>query len=89
MRLELLGTAFTSQHSDARIMDQIIYKWIHSKRVITAAVIEQFRQLLHTGWSLDVESITKSVHRLLGVSYEEFMAKQLQDDEEGEETARL
>jgi hypothetical protein len=23
MRLELLGTAFTSQHSDARIMDQM------------------------------------------------------------------
>ena len=89
MRLELLGTAFTSQHSDARIMDQIIYKWIHSKRVITAAVIEQFRQLLHTGWSLDEQSITKSVHRLLGVSYEEFMAKQLKDDEEGEENARL
>jgi hypothetical protein len=29
MRLELLGTAFTSQHSDARIMDQMVYKWDH------------------------------------------------------------
>ena len=26
MRLELLGTAFTCQHSDARVLDQLIYK---------------------------------------------------------------
>lgn len=79
MRLELLGTAFTSQHSDARIMDQIIYKWIHSKRVIAAAVLEQFRQLWSTGWRLEEEAVVKSVQRLLGGSYEEFMAKELVD----------
>lgn len=25
MRLELLGTAFTAQHSDARVLDQLMY----------------------------------------------------------------
>ncbi|CAI5721384.1 unnamed protein product [Hyaloperonospora brassicae] len=30
MRIEILGTAFTSQHSDARVLDQLIYKWSHS-----------------------------------------------------------
>jgi len=77
MRLELLGTAFTSQHSDARIMEQIIYKWEHSKRVITGCLVEQFRQLESTGWVLEDQSVVESVHQLLGGSYEDFMAKKL------------
>ncbi len=31
MRLELLGSSFVPQHSDARILDQLIYKWEHSR----------------------------------------------------------
>ena len=34
LRLELLGLSFTPQHSDARVLDQIIYKWQHSRRII-------------------------------------------------------
>ena len=34
MRIEMLGTAFTAQHSDARILDQLIYKWAHSRKAI-------------------------------------------------------
>lgn len=36
-RLEMLGTSFISQHSDARVFDQLIYKWNHSRRVIAEA----------------------------------------------------
>jgi len=81
MRLELLGTAFTSQHSDARIMDQIIYKWEHSRRVIAGALVEQFNQLASTGWPITTELIARAVHRLLGGSYEDFMAKDLSAEE--------
>lgn len=31
MRVEMLGTAFTAQHSDSRVLDQLIYKWSHSR----------------------------------------------------------
>lgn len=31
MRFEMLGTAFTAQHSDSRVLDQLIYKWSHSR----------------------------------------------------------
>jgi hypothetical protein len=34
MRVEVLGTGFTAQHSDARVLDQLLYKWAHSRRVI-------------------------------------------------------
>eukprot|EP00939_MAST-03C_sp_MAST-3C-sp1_P002434 g2434.t1 len=77
MRLELLGTAFTSQHSDARIMDQLVYKWAHSRRVIGDALVEQYRQLASTGWTLTEAAISKDIERLFGGSYEEFMAKKL------------
>ena len=33
-RVELLGTAFTAQHSDCRVIDQLLYKWPHSRAVI-------------------------------------------------------
>ncbi len=34
LRLELLGTGFVFQHSDARVLDQLIYKWSHSRQVL-------------------------------------------------------
>ena len=34
MRIELLGTSFIPQHSDARVLDQLIYKWDHSRQII-------------------------------------------------------
>jgi len=34
LRIELLGLSFTPQHSDARVLDQIVYKWQHSRRLI-------------------------------------------------------
>ena len=38
MRLEMLGTAFTAQHSDARVLDQLLYKWRHSRDAKSLAV---------------------------------------------------
>ena len=32
-RIELLGPRFVPQHSDARILDQLLYKWSHSRRI--------------------------------------------------------
>ena len=31
-RIELLGLSVIPQHSDARILDQLVYKWKHSRR---------------------------------------------------------
>lgn len=30
MRVEMLGSAFTSQHSDSRVLEHLVYKWSHS-----------------------------------------------------------
>merc|ERR1719440_1638260 len=52
MRLEMLGTAFTCQHSDSRVLDQLIYKWKHSREAVRPALCDQYRKLLSTGWEL-------------------------------------
>jgi len=78
MRLEMLGTAFTAQHSDARVLDQLIYKWSHSRAVIASSLSEQYAKLVYSGWtSLTRSDIRRDVKSLFGGSYEIFMAKSL------------
>ena len=75
MRIEMLGTAFTAQHSDARVLDQLIYKWSHSRSVIAKVLAEEYAKLCESGWTLTRAEIRRDVNRLFGGSYEEFMAK--------------
>ncbi|CAM9609810.1 unnamed protein product [Chrysoparadoxa australica] len=76
-RVELLGTAFTAQHSDARVLDQLLYKWNHSRHVICQVLAEQYVNLVATGWGVTREEIRRDVGRLFGGAYEEFLAKEL------------
>ena len=45
MRLEMLGTTFVPQHSDARVLEQLIYKWQHSRKDIATALTERYQAL--------------------------------------------
>jgi hypothetical protein len=64
MRLELLGTSFIPQHSDARVLEQLVYKWDHSRTVIADVLTEQYVQLAGTGWSLTESAVAGDVGRL-------------------------
>lgn len=75
MRLEMLGTAFTAQHSDARVLDQLIYKWSHSRSVIAGVLAEEYAKLCQSGWTTSRAEIRRDVVRLFGGSYEEFITK--------------
>lgn len=76
MRIEILGTAFTSQHSDARVLDQLIYKWSHSRENIGDVLVEMYDQMFTTGWKISKADVQRDVQRLFGASYEEFMSKE-------------
>jgi len=65
MRLELLGTSFIPQHSDARVLEQLVYKWDHSRHAIADVLAEQYRKLAATGWAVTEEAIARDVRRLL------------------------
>jgi hypothetical protein len=72
MRLELLGTSFTAQHSDARVLDQLIYKWRHSRNIIGHVLTDKYQDLIQTGWNLTDAEIQRDVHNLLGGAFERF-----------------
>jgi hypothetical protein len=74
LRLELLGLSFTPQHSDARILDQIIYKWQHSRHIIAQALVEKYSALAQTGWQVTQAEIERDVKDLFGGAFERFCA---------------
>ena len=78
LRLEMLGSAFTAQHSDCRVLEQLLYKWKHSREVIIKVVAEQLR-LLHetTAWKVTRLEVQRTVRSLLGGQYEDFLAFKL------------
>ncbi len=64
MRMEMLGVSFIPQHSDARVLDQLIYKWAHSKEIIADVLVDNYSKLLETGWSLTKEDIKRDIDLL-------------------------
>jgi len=75
MRLELLGLSFVPQHSDARVLDQLIYKWTHSRELIVGVLTEKYRDLLAAGWRLREDEIKRDVKRLFSDNFLEFVQK--------------
>ncbi len=72
MRLEMLGLSFTPQHSDARVLDQIIYKWQHSRRIIAPVLVDKYTALAQTGWQISRAEIERDVQDLFGGAFESF-----------------
>jgi hypothetical protein len=72
MRLELIGLSVTPQHSDARVLDQVIYKWEHSRRVIARVLAEKYADLAATGWEVTAAEVERDVRQLFGGEFEHF-----------------
>jgi hypothetical protein len=72
MRLELIGLSFTPQHSDARILDQVVYKWRHFRSVLTAVLVEQYAQLAETGWQVTQAELDRDIRDLFGGAFTRF-----------------
>ena len=68
-RLELLGPSFIPQHSDARVLEQLIYKWSHARVVIAASLSETYEQLLQSGRAVTREEIVRDVTRLFSGNF--------------------
>jgi hypothetical protein len=73
MRLELLGLSMTPQHSDCRVLDQLVYKWSHSRGIIGKVLAEKYADLAATGWEPTRAEIKRDVRDLLGGALERFL----------------
>ena len=76
-RMELLGTSIIPQHSDARVIDQVIYKWGHSKRIIGDVLAAKYGDLLASGWALEEREVQRDVDRLFGGNFWSFLERTL------------
>jgi hypothetical protein len=73
MRFELLGTSFIPQHSDARVLDQLVYKWDHSRRVIGKVLEDKYADLLTAGWSVTKAVVQRDAQLLLDGNFTSFL----------------
>jgi len=74
-RLELLGLSVTPQHSDARVLDQLIYKWSHSRKTISRVLVDKYTDLENTGWTVSDSELKRDVKALFGGAFEEFLKR--------------
>jgi hypothetical protein len=73
MRLELIGPTIIPQHSDARVLDQVIYKWEHSREVIANVLCDKYDDLVRTGWTVSEAEIRRDVKALFGGNFWRFL----------------
>ncbi len=67
-RLELLGHSFTPQHSDARVLEQLIYKWSDARAMLARVLTDKYTALAQAGRSVPPEQIRAEVADFLGGS---------------------
>jgi hypothetical protein len=73
MRLEMLGASFIPQHSDARVLEQVIYKWRSSRRTIAGVLADSYALVIADGRAITRDDIQKDVTRLFRTNFERFL----------------
>lgn len=74
-RVELLGTSFIPQHSDCRVMSQLIYKWGRSRDAIGRVLAEAYERLAATGWAVREDDIRRDVMDMFGNNFWRFIGR--------------
>ncbi len=74
-RFEMLGTSFIPQHSDARVLEHLIYKWQHSRRVVADALADSYFQLEENGRLVSDADIRRDVGRLFIGNFRQWVSR--------------
>lgn len=72
-RFEMLGASFIPQHSDARIVDQLIYKWSHSRWIIADALFESYAGLWREGRRVRRAEIERDATKLFSGNFRDWV----------------
>lgn len=79
MRMELLGPTFIPQHSDARVLDQLLYKWDHSRQIIAKVLKDKFNDLSRSGWIVTREQVKQTVVAFTEDNFVRFLSVRLRN----------
>jgi hypothetical protein len=74
-RLEMLGTSFIPQHSDARILEQVIYKWRNTRRTLAPILAKSYRLLAEDGRAVTRTDIERDVQRLFRTNFQNWTSR--------------
>ena len=85
-RLELSGPSFIPQHSDARVLEHLIYKWKHSRAVIADSLSETYARLLTSGRAVTRYEIERDVKRMFSGNFKQCVGSKF--EETGAEVVR-
>jgi hypothetical protein len=71
-RIEMLGTSFIPQHSDARVLEQVIYKWKNTRLTLAPILTNTYTLLHNEGGTVTREMIQRDVNRLFRSNFEKW-----------------
>jgi hypothetical protein len=71
-RLEMLGTSFIPQHSDARVLEQVIYKWRNTRRTLTPILANAYTALSDDGRPVTREDVRRDIDRMLRGNFKQW-----------------
>jgi hypothetical protein len=74
-RIEMLGTTFIPQHSDARVLEQTIYKWRNTRRTMAPILANTYRNLIEDGRPVTREDIRRDLGKLFRSNFENFTGR--------------
>ena len=77
-RIEMLGTSFIPQHSDARVLEQIIYKWRNTRRLLARILADSYKLLLEDGRAPTKQEIQRDVNRMFRGNFENWIGRRLE-----------
>lgn len=72
-RIEILGTTIAPQHSDARVLDQLVYKWDHSRKIIADVLVDKYADISDTGYKVTKKMIKRDAALLLRDNFRNFV----------------
>lgn len=74
-RMELLGTAMIPQHSDCRVLEQLIYKWEHSRTIIGHVLGDRYERLWREGWQVTEAEMKRDLEDMFGGNFWKFTGR--------------
>src|SRR5882724_1907258 len=74
-RIEMLGTSFIPQHSDARVLEQVIYKWRNTRHILAPILSASYGAIVRDGRSVSRQDIEHDVERFFSSNFIEFSGR--------------
>ena len=71
-RLEMLGTSFIPQHSDARVLEQLLYKWRDTRKILAPILASAYRRVAANGRPITRDEVVRDVTRLFRTNFEQW-----------------